>query len=61
MREMVQSVSKAQQPGQLLKIRLIRFLPVQQERHDDVLPGGENGKKIELLKDKTDFPPAESG
>ena len=58
---MIQPVCEAQKFCQLLDAGFVWFLSVQQKRHDYVLTRGEHGQKIELLKDKTDFLPAEGG
>lgn len=54
MGQMRQTIPDSQKLRLLIQIDVIRLLPVKQQRHDDILPGSQNRKKIELLEDESD-------
>ena len=61
MGKVVQAVPDAQQLRQLAQITLVWLLFVQQQRHQDILPGRQHRQQIELLENEPHLPAAERG
>ena len=55
--QMIQAAGDAQQSRDSVQIGLVGTPAVQKQRHHNILSGGQHGKQIELLKDKTDISP----
>ncbi len=59
-RQMCQAVTDAEHRCQLLEICRIRLPPVQQQRHQYILPRRQDGQQMKLLENKSDPSASES-